>query len=70
MQNTIDLLEVRHIALAASVDPRTVLKELRAPGSVTKAAGARVRRELARRGYSVEEPQKTAAISHSPQPEL
>jgi hypothetical protein len=62
MATTIDLLEIRSIALAAAVDPRSVAREIREPGSVTKAAGVRIRRELERRGYRSGDP---LAISYA-----
>lgn len=43
----IDTATARKLAVAASADPRTVLREFRQPGSVRGMAGHRVRRVLA-----------------------
>ena len=50
MAQVLDLLEVRRYALDANVDPRTLVKEVRTPGSVRGAAGVRIRRVLSERG--------------------
>ena len=46
-----DTATVRGLAVEADADPRSVRKEIRAPGSVRGLAGHRIRKVLARHGY-------------------
>ncbi len=50
---TIDSARARELAVAAGVDPRSIIRELRAPGSVRGMAGHRARRVLAEAGMIV-----------------
>lgn len=47
---TLDEATTRRIAVEADVDPRTVLRELREPGSVRGMSGERARTALIKRG--------------------
>lgn len=47
----IDTATARKLAVAADADPRSVLRELRQPGSVRGMAGHRVRQALEQHGY-------------------
>lgn len=55
-RKTLDSAQLREIAVAAGVDPRTVAREYAERGSVRGMAGHRVRREFDARGLVAGEP--------------
>lgn len=50
-RSQVDTATARHLAVEADADPRSVRRELRAPGSVRGMAGHRIRAVLAMHGY-------------------
>lgn len=50
MAHSLTAHQVRAVAVAATVDPRSVLRELTEPGSVRGDAGRRIREAIARLG--------------------